>query len=192
MDNQRSWGLDAQKEGSPPIHHCRWGDSFGGDPDARMLATFRKSSNPSISVVTLANMVIKAFLIYIFLCQLSLNTEAAVVYLFNYCEPNTTTYVNSSTYQRNLNSLLSSLRSNSTRQTGFYNLTVGTNPPNIVYGLFLCRGDVTKATCQECVSDAAGRLLQLCPNRKIALITYDECTLCNASFFSEWQSDPQV
>ncbi|KAF3948058.1 hypothetical protein CMV_025893 [Castanea mollissima] len=48
-------------------------------------------------------------------------------------EPN---FTPNSTYQSNLNHLLSSLSSNANLETGFYNTTVGHNPPNIVYGLF--------------------------------------------------------
>ncbi|XVF27804.1 hypothetical protein REPUB_Repub14bG0140300 [Reevesia pubescens] len=132
---------------------------------------------------------------YIFLCLLSLKTEAAVVFLNNDCYSHATTnYTRNSPYQRNLNFLLSSFQSNSTRETGFYNLTVGQHPPDIVYGLFLCRGDVTKEICKECVTTASGEILRLCPNQKAALIYYDECTLrySNRSFFSEWDREPSL
>ncbi|KAA3478608.1 cysteine-rich receptor-like protein kinase 25 [Gossypium australe] len=132
-------------------------------------------------------------LFYIFIClMLSLSSEAAVVFLYNNCNPNTTTYTRNSPYRRNLNILLSSFQSNSTRQSGFYNLTVGQAPPDIVYGLFLCRGDVTKEICRECVRTASGQILQRCPNQKTALVYYDECTIrySNSSFFSEWEQEP--
>ncbi|KAL4366889.1 hypothetical protein GQ457_05G030230 [Hibiscus cannabinus] len=131
-------------------------------------------------------------LFYIFLC-LTLS-EAAVVFLDNDCYSNTTTYTRNSPFHRNLNFLLSSFQSNSTRQTGFYNLTVGQHPPDTVYGLFLCRGDDTKEICRECVTSASKRILQLCPNRKTALVYYDECTLrySNRSFFSAWEMQPAL
>ncbi|TYH13939.1 hypothetical protein ES288_A06G179300v1 [Gossypium darwinii] len=124
--------------------------------------------------------------------MLSLSSEAAVVFLYHDCNPNTTTYTRKSPYRRNLNILLSSFQSNSTRQSGFYNLTVGQAPPDIVYGLFLCRGDVTKEICRECVRTASGQILQRCPNQKTALVYYDECTIrySNSSFFSEWEQEP--
>ncbi|KAK6264897.1 hypothetical protein SCA6_020331 [Theobroma cacao] len=133
-------------------------------------------------------------LFYIFLCLLSLCGAAAANFLSSNCGPNTTTYTANSAYQQNLNFLLSSLKSNSTRVSGFYNLTVGRDPPDIVYGLFLCRGDVTQDTCQDCVSAAAGEILQHCPIQKTALVYYDECTLrySNRSFFSVWQRDPTL
>ncbi|KAK6268944.1 hypothetical protein QUC31_013104 [Theobroma cacao] len=130
----------------------------------------------------------------IFLSLLCLNSEAAVVFLDFHCGSNTTTYTRNSTYQRNLNFLLSSLQSNTTRESGFYNLTVGRDPPDIVYGLFLCRGDVTQDICQECVSTASGEILRRCPNQKTALLYYDECTLrySNRSFFSELETEPSL
>ncbi|EEF43939.1 conserved hypothetical protein [Ricinus communis] len=63
----------------------------------------------------------------------------------------------------------------STRPNGFYNLTVDQGTPDIVYGLFLCRGDDTQDICKECVSTAGKQIVQRCPREKIALITYDEC-----------------
>ncbi|KAH7569092.1 hypothetical protein JRO89_XS06G0104200 [Xanthoceras sorbifolium] len=47
-----------------------------------------------------------------------------------------------STYARNRNLLLSSLASNITGYKGFYNTTIGQDPDK-VYGLALCRGDVS-------------------------------------------------
>ncbi|KAK8575359.1 hypothetical protein V6N12_063034 [Hibiscus sabdariffa] len=122
------------------------------------------------------------------------DSEAAVVFLDSDCYSNTTTYARNSPFHRNLNSLLSSFQSNSTRQTGFYNLTVGQHPPDTVYGLFLCRGDDTKEICRECVTSASKRILQLCPNRKTALVYYDECMLrySNRSFFSAWEMQPAL
>ncbi|KAF3954800.1 hypothetical protein CMV_019901 [Castanea mollissima] len=99
-------------------------------------------------------------------------------------EPN---FTPNSTYQSNLNHLLSSLSSNANLETGFYNTTVGHNPPNIVYGLFLCRGDVTPNVCQDCVSTATKDIVQhYCPTGIEATIWYDQCMLrySNESFFS--------
>ncbi|WRX26761.1 Protein kinase domain - like 10 [Theobroma cacao] len=129
---------------------------------------------------------------YIFLCLSCLNSEAAVNFLYANCpSAGTTTYTRNSTYQRNLNFILSSLQSNSTVESGFYNLEVGQDPSDIVYGLFLCRGDVTQDICQECVNTAAGEIVLLCPDQKTALIVYDECTIrySDRSFFSQWKME---
>ncbi|XP_030972920.1 cysteine-rich receptor-like protein kinase 10 [Quercus lobata] len=113
-------------------------------------------------------------------------SEAASVNRAYVCpkEPN---FTPNSTYQSNLNHLLSSLSSNANLETGFYNTTVGHNPPNIVYGLFLCRGDVTPNVCQDCVSTATKDTVQhYCPTGIEATVWYDKCMLrySNESFFS--------
>ncbi|CAI9773315.1 unnamed protein product [Fraxinus pennsylvanica] len=91
-----------------------------------------------------------------------------------------------STYLFNLNQLFVTLSSNATRENGFYNYTVGSGPPNTVYGLFLCRGDVKADACQQCVETATSEVLQRCPKEKRATIWYDYCTLrySNESLFS--------
>ncbi|CAL5344685.1 unnamed protein product [Camellia sinensis] len=127
--------------------------------------------------------------IYLFLCigfLVSLKTKATPTYLAIQC-PNTTIYTPNSTYQSNLNTLFSSLSSDSTTSTnGFSNSTAGLNPPDTAYGLFLCRGDVSTTVCQDCVSFATTDVVQKCPNSKVVTIWYDECMLrySNQSIFS--------
>ncbi|XP_031095447.1 cysteine-rich receptor-like protein kinase 25 isoform X2 [Ipomoea triloba] len=92
--------------------------------------------------------------------------------------PNTSTYTPSSNYRANLDVLLSTLSSNGNRENGFYNSTVTVGDRNAaVYGLFMCRGDVSAADCGACVSDASATVLQLCPNQTTATIWYNFCTL---------------
>ncbi|XP_058197658.1 putative cysteine-rich receptor-like protein kinase 23 [Rhododendron vialii] len=106
--------------------------------------------------------------------------------------PNTTltttgTYAPNSTYKTNLDSLLSVLSSNSNNALdGFYNYTAGTSAPDVVYGLFLCRGDLTVAACRECVTYASRDVVQQCPGAKRVIIWYDECMLrySNESIFA--------
>ncbi|KAK4733245.1 hypothetical protein R3W88_007506 [Solanum pinnatisectum] len=94
-----------------------------------------------------------------------------------YC-PNTT-YTPNSTYSFNLKALLSSLPSNSSRPNGFYNTTSGNTGSDIVYGMFLCRGDVSPDVCQNCVSTAVKDVTSesYCPNGKIAVLWVDECLI---------------
>ncbi|KAH9754793.1 cysteine-rich receptor-like protein kinase 10 [Citrus sinensis] len=100
-------------------------------------------------------------------------------------------FTSNSTYQSNLKLLLSTLRSSATHGSsdkfsdGFYNATAGQDPDK-VYGLFLCRGDVSRETCQDCVNFAISELSKFCPVQKIAVIWYQECLLhySNYSFLS--------
>ncbi|KAL4628535.1 hypothetical protein ACB092_05G246300 [Castanea dentata] len=147
------------------------------------------------------NMGIPSFIVSMHLVLLStlislcIRGEAAE-YRYHFCS-NQTTFSPNSTYQSNLNNLLSFLNANSTRETGFYNTTVGQTqtPENTVFGLFLCRGDLATNECQECVSTATKEIVQqYCPEEKVAVVWYDECMLrySNRTFFSVMEAEPRM
>ncbi|XP_075665945.1 putative cysteine-rich receptor-like protein kinase 9 [Castanea sativa] len=117
-------------------------------------------------------------------------TEAAATYVYHNC-PNTTTFTTNSTYQSNLNNLLTYLSSNATRNIEFYNATVG-NSVDTVYGLFLCRGDLPADTCQSCIANATKDIVQRCPTERLAVGWYDECMLrySDQYFFGSMVTDP--
>nr|XP_023884303.1 cysteine-rich receptor-like protein kinase 25 [Quercus suber] len=139
------------------------------------------SLNPSITLLFIS-----------ILSFLSLTTHAtAPIHLNEVCA--NTTFSSNSIYQSNLNSLLSSLSSSATHNLEFYNTTSGQNTSNPVYGLFLCRGDVTPQLCQECVAAAVKEITKNCSREKVAVIWYDECMLrySNRSFFSTVDEKPK-
>ncbi|KAM7465178.1 hypothetical protein LguiB_012740 [Lonicera macranthoides] len=134
------------------------------------------------------------------LCFIILTTDSEAVpnYLHHVC-PNTTAYTPNSTYQTNLNLLLSTLSSNADPSSNsidsgtlFSNSTAGRNPPNIAYGLFLCRGDIISLDCHDCIATARSEITTRCPNQKSAVIWYDLCMLRynNVSFFSTVDTNP--
>ncbi|XP_075666695.1 cysteine-rich receptor-like protein kinase 25 [Castanea sativa] len=126
------------------------------------------------------------FVVHFSISILFIISEAAPNFRSYYC-PNGYNFTPNSNFQSNLNHLLSSLSSNASREGGFYNTTVGQNLPNQIYGLFLCRGDVTADVCKDCVATAAKAVVQqYCRTRIKAIIWYDECMLrySNESFFS--------
>ncbi|RVW33593.1 Cysteine-rich receptor-like protein kinase 29 [Vitis vinifera] len=88
-------------------------------------------------------------------------------------------YTDNSTYQTDLNSLLTSF-SNTQVKYGFYNFSVGE-----VNGIGLCRGDLTPDTCRSCINNSSQDIRRLCPNYKEAVLYYDQCTLrySNRSIF---------
>ncbi|KAG5516578.1 hypothetical protein RHGRI_037332 [Rhododendron griersonianum] len=98
----------------------------------------------------------------------------------------TSTYAANSTYHTNLNTLLSGLSSNSNASDGFYNFTAGSSPPDVAYGLFICRGDLSATVCRDCIAFAVVEVVKQCPRSKWAMIWYDECILrySNVSIFS--------
>ncbi|XWS15614.1 hypothetical protein CRYUN_Cryun34aG0016400 [Craigia yunnanensis] len=139
-------------------------------------------------------LVYKSFITLLFLSLLSFTIEAQgqQTYLYHSC-PNTTTFSRNGSYQANLNHLLSSLSSNATPGNRFYNATSGRNS-DVVYGLFLCRGDVSNSSCQECISTATNDVTQRCPVKKIAAIWYDNCLVrySNQSIFSISTVVPEI
>ncbi|KAF3967480.1 hypothetical protein CMV_008521 [Castanea mollissima] len=113
-------------------------------------------------------------------------------YLYHFCA--NTTFSANSLYKSSLVSLLSSLSSNATHNLEFYNTTTGQNTSNPLYGLFLCRGDVTPEICKGCVAAATKDVANKCSREKVAVIWYDECMIrySNDSIFSTVDVKPRV
>ncbi|XP_030517594.2 putative cysteine-rich receptor-like protein kinase 9 [Rhodamnia argentea] len=139
------------------------------------------------------SLIVIFFFFFNFLSICTRVTDAAPTYLLHSC-PNTTLFTPNSTYQTNLNTLLSSLSSAAAAvdADGFANATAGKNPLERTYGLFLCRGDIAPATCGDCIANASKEILRNCPKEKDSIIWYDECMLrySNRSIFSIEQESP--
>ncbi|KAK6932389.1 Gnk2-homologous domain [Dillenia turbinata] len=104
---------------------------------------------------------------------LSIHSSPVFLYLIS---SNTTTS-STSTSLTKLEALLSSQALNSTNQNGFYHASVGFQAPDIVYGSYLCRGDISSDDCHDCIVLAQGHLLQNCSSAESAIIYYDVCLL---------------
>ncbi|KAI3881251.1 hypothetical protein MKW92_003408 [Papaver armeniacum] len=109
-------------------------------------------------------------------------------------------YSANSTYQTNLNLLLSSLtntftNNNTISLNGYRNVTVGENP-DTVYGSLHCREDVAPAICSACVQRAAEEVGKdsMCPDSKKAIMYYNGCVLrySDKYYFSIMQENPAV
>ncbi|XP_042506330.1 putative receptor-like protein kinase At4g00960 isoform X2 [Macadamia integrifolia] len=133
-----------------------------------------------------------SILINLVLCFTPSTSQPTLVY--NFCLGANYTTNSNIQFTTNLNLLLSSLSSKASSSTnhGFYNFTTGQNQYK-VYGLFLCRGDVTIETCQNCVETASKEIIQLCPVNREAIIWYEECMLrySNRSIFSIMEVEPR-
>ncbi|KAK4492777.1 hypothetical protein RD792_000097 [Penstemon davidsonii] len=84
-------------------------------------------------------------------------------------------YTANSTYQINLNTLLSSLSRN-IDPNGFYNASVGQNL-NRANAILLCRGDIQLDACRSCVQNATFDILSSCPNQRQAVLWNEFCML---------------
>ncbi|XP_062013387.1 cysteine-rich receptor-like protein kinase 25 [Rosa rugosa] len=148
-------------------------------------------------IIIMSSNLFTALVVLSILGFLSASVEAqAPTYRYHFCS-NTTNFTPNGSYQSNLNLLLSSLTSNATRDIGFYYTTAGVqgSTAEVVYGSFLCRGDLTPKLCQECVTTVAKDVVQqYCPLGKIAIIWYDECMLryANQSYLNRMDEAPRV
>ena len=115
-------------------------------------------------------------LVFLFsICILISQGIAQPEFRYSYCLDKGN-YTSNSTYNTNLNQVLSSLSSNTEIDYGFYNFSYGKSPDK-VYSLGLCRGDVNPDICRSCLNNATNLLPLLCPNQKEAIGGYDECML---------------
>eukprot|EP00258_Populus_trichocarpa_P039114 XP_024455133.1 cysteine-rich receptor-like protein kinase 10 isoform X4 [Populus trichocarpa] len=137
---------------------------------------------------------LKYYVILLSLLTLAIITLAQedANYLHHNCQNASTSAINS-TYRVNLNLLLSSLASNATRNNtnGFYNTSFGQNTDQ-VYGLFICRGDLSNTVCRNCVTFATEDIVHRCPIGIASIVYYDECILrySNVNIFSKVDQSP--
>ncbi|XP_020224079.1 putative receptor-like protein kinase At4g00960 [Cajanus cajan] len=132
----------------------------------------------------------------LFLCILVMllsisQSKAQPSFLYHFCMNHNGNYTANSTYQNNLNTLLSNLSSNTNIDYGFYNFSYGQDSDR-VNAIGLCRGDVKPDACRRCFNDSRVLLTQICPNRKEAIGWYDNCMLrySNRSIFDTLETSP--
>ncbi|XP_062160689.1 cysteine-rich receptor-like protein kinase 44 [Alnus glutinosa] len=130
-----------------------------------------------------------------FLSAIFLLTAPAVAqtpdFLYHDCLNDKGNYTANSTYERNLNHLLSSLSSNTEIDHGFYNSSYGQNSDQ-VFAIELCRGDVDPDVCRGCLNISTSLLKQHCPIQKEAIGWFDYCMLrySNRSIFGVVETLP--
>ncbi|XP_028786257.1 cysteine-rich receptor-like protein kinase 29 [Neltuma alba] len=99
----------------------------------------------------------------------------------DYCFTSFGTYAPNSTYQFNLNILLSKITSSPNVHYGFYNLSYGRSP-DTVNAIGLCRADVTPTTCRNCIRNST-TATHSCYNYSTAISIHDECLLFYSGYF---------
>ncbi|KAJ1428316.1 S-locus receptor kinase, C-terminal [Sesbania bispinosa] len=133
-------------------------------------------------------------LIYLFCFVACQNSSDTQLLDYRYACLDQSSVPPSSTYQTNLNNLISSLSSDSATSNGFGNRTSGSDQSNMVYGLYLCRGDVNTSLCHSCVQNSSRLLRQHCPNNASAILWYPFCLLrySNQNFFGKLTTRPRI
>ncbi|XP_038690307.1 cysteine-rich repeat secretory protein 38-like [Tripterygium wilfordii] len=92
---------------------------------------------------------------------------------YQYCAV-TGNYTKKSTYESNLNRVLSSINSDTKITYGFYNFSLGEHPDE-VHAVGLCRGDLKPDICRSCIRNSITEITNLCPTQKEAIVWYDNC-----------------
>ncbi|XP_024982403.1 cysteine-rich receptor-like protein kinase 10 [Cynara cardunculus var. scolymus] len=102
----------------------------------------------------------------------------AADYQTHYCVLNATSHTSNSAYYSNLVQVLDSLASDKTvTDHQFLNKSAGNSPPDIAYGLYLCRADVLPDQCRNCLLKAREDINNSCPFSKAAVAWSDDCML---------------
>ncbi|KAL0694053.1 hypothetical protein Bca4012_061233 [Brassica carinata] len=101
-------------------------------------------------------------------------------HMTTYCEE--PDFARNSSYGSNRDIVLSTLRDRSS--LGSYSNTTTGLSPNTVYGMFLCRGDINRPSCSDCVQRATLEIAENCTSKE-GFIFYEECMVrySNFSFF---------
>ncbi|XP_058079416.1 plasmodesmata-located protein 7-like [Magnolia sinica] len=113
---------------------------------------------------------------FLFLLLSSLpNPSSPSTFSFIYGGCSQIKYDPSSSYQFNLNSLLTSLL-NSANFSPYNKYTINApNPDPTLYGVYQCRGDISTADCSSCVRSAISQIGILCLDTSGATIQLDGC-----------------
>ncbi|XP_039166682.1 cysteine-rich receptor-like protein kinase 25 [Eucalyptus grandis] len=112
--------------------------------------------------------------------MLSLSTikaaESILTMSSHYCS-DSTTFTPNSTYHANLNHVLDDLVNDTNADKGFLFTSSGTSSSEAVYGSFMCKGDVSKKECMECVKNARLEITLVCRMTKVSILWYSKCML---------------
>ncbi|XP_040382251.1 cysteine-rich receptor-like protein kinase 10 [Oryza brachyantha] len=94
------------------------------------------------------------------------------------CDSGSGTYAAGSTYATNLENLALTLRANAsssaTAPTLFASGSLG-SAPDTVYGLLLCRGDLSSSDCADCGTNVWRDAGPTCNRTKGAILVYNQC-----------------
>ncbi|KAI3682889.1 hypothetical protein L1987_83240 [Smallanthus sonchifolius] len=125
------------------------------------------------------------FLSFLFLWfSVLIFTATAAEFRTHYCDINTTSHINNTSFYSNLVQVLDSLALdyNTINDKRFLNESTGSIQPDIAYGLYLCRADVLPSDCLNCLLNAREDINKTCPFSKAAVSWSDNCMLRYANY----------
>uniref|UniRef100_A0A803LKV8 Uncharacterized protein n=1 Tax=Chenopodium quinoa TaxID=63459 RepID=A0A803LKV8_CHEQI len=100
------------------------------------------------------------------------HTTAQPDFMAHVCQDTFGNYTANSAFKKNLDTLFSTISSDTRIDYGFYNFSVGQHLDR-VNGIGLCRPDVASADCRSCLDEGAHAIVQECPTQKDAIGWYD-------------------
>ncbi|MFQ6647984.1 hypothetical protein Gotur_021481 [Gossypium turneri] len=98
-------------------------------------------------------------------------TVAQQVLLYHFCLNQSGNFTGNTTYQTNLDRLLSSFTLNTSNVNGFYNFSSGQGS-NVANVLAICRGDVNSSDYFTCINNANDELRNHCPYQREVIICF--------------------
>ncbi|EOA34530.1 hypothetical protein CARUB_v10022074mg [Capsella rubella] len=119
-------------------------------------------------------------------------SQADLIHMSTFCNQFSDNFTQASAYEANRDIVLTSLRLRSSLGS-YSNATTGITP-DIVRGMFLCRGDISLSSCSDCVQTATLEISRNCTHQKEAFIFYEECMVrySDSSFFSLVDERPYI
>lgn len=97
-------------------------------------------------------------------------------FIAHFCLYKTGNFTAKSTFEANLDHVLSSITTNRKLGYGFYRFSYGQSS-DIANVVGLCRPDIMLDACQTCLNDSVHLLRKRCPNQKEAIGWYENCSL---------------
>ncbi|EEC82218.1 hypothetical protein OsI_26364 [Oryza sativa Indica Group] len=91
------------------------------------------------------------------------------------CPGRSGTYIANSTYETNLENLPLTLRASASASPTLFASDSHGSGPDTVYGLLLCRGDVSSSDCFDCGTRVGNDVGQVCNRTKDAILVYNQC-----------------
>ncbi|TVU38699.1 hypothetical protein EJB05_12083, partial [Eragrostis curvula] len=100
---------------------------------------------------------------------------AAAVALPFFCDQRSGNYSSGSAYEDNISRLISDLHAKAASSPSFFAADFAGTGAGTVYGLMLCRGDVSASDCFDCGTFAGRDLQRVCNRTRDVALCYNQC-----------------
>ena len=91
------------------------------------------------------------------------------------CDDTTGNYSAGSAYANNIKQLIHNLQTNASNTPALFATGSAGAGPDTVYGLILCRGDLSPTDCFDCGTNAGQDVYRVCNHTRDAALVYNQC-----------------